>query len=127
MQTLEGLFSSRVRLAVLKVLLGRPKERFYGRELARLSGERQSAVWRELQNLEQVGLVEKIEDANLTYFRADSDHPLFRELHLLFVRALQLSGEPVPASVQGRTMTSKIGLSLRRRPQRRDLIVGETD
>lgn len=127
MQTLEGLFSSRVRLAVLKVLLGRPKERFYGRELARLSGERQSAVWRELQNLEQLGLVEKMGDANLTYFRADSEHPLFRELHQLFVKALQLSGEPVSLSVRGRALTSKIGLSLRKQPQTRDLIIGETD
>lgn len=127
METLERLFSSRVRLALLKVLLGRANERFYGRELARLSGERQSAVWRELQNLEQVGLIEKVEDANMTYFQVNPGHTLFRELHSLFTKALRLSGEPVSEPPLRRSLTSKTGLYVRRPPGRRDLIIGEND
>ncbi len=127
MKTLEKLFSSRVRLALLKILLGRPGERFYGRELARLSGERQSAVWRELQNLEQIGLIKRVEDANLTYFQAHKEHPLFKELHFLFIKALKLSGEPVPQTPVEYVVTPKFGLSVRRPPRTRELIIGEND
>jgi len=114
-------------LALLTVLLGRASERFYGRELARLSGERQSAVWRELQNLEQVGLIERVDDANLTYFQANAGHSLFRELHFLFIKALRLSGKPVPEAPLRRGLTSKFGLSVRKPSGARDLVIGEND
>ena len=84
MDPLEALFSSRVRVSLLRVLLAEPEREFYGRELAREAGERQSAVWRELQHLESIGLVRRHEREALTYFRVHEEFPILRELRVLF-------------------------------------------
>lgn len=127
METLETLFSSRVRVALLKTLFAHPQERFYGRELARLSGERQSAVWRELQNLEQAGLVKRCGEANMTYFGVQSEHPLFHELHSLIKKALELEGVSVPAARPDGGVTSKRGLCADRPAAMEQLVIGEND
>jgi len=127
MDTLEALFSSRVRLSLLKTLFAHPQERFYGRELARLSGERQSAVWRELQNLEQVGLIWRREEASVTYFGVQSAHPLFHNIHALIRKALELEGVSVPVVSSDRSMTSKQGLRTDRPAAMEQLVIGEND
>ena len=126
MDALEALFSSRVRLSLLKTLFAHPQERFYGRELARLSGERQSAVWRELQNLEQAGLVWRREEASVTYFGVQVEHPLFGELRSLLARAFGWGGVPISVT-HSEGVTSKSGLSARELADERQLIVGEND
>jgi predicted transcriptional regulator len=127
MESLESLFSSRVRLALLRILFTQPSKRFYGRELARLSGERQSAVWRELQNLEQSGFVVRSEDANMTYFRVQSRHPLFDELRCLILKAAAGDGMPLATATANPRETSIPGQVAAPQPRAGDLVIGEND
>ena len=54
---LEKLFSSRVRVKLLEIFLTSPTQGYHSRELARITGERQNAIWRELKKLEDLGLL----------------------------------------------------------------------
>jgi predicted nucleotidyltransferase len=54
---LEALFSSRVRVRLLTVFLLNPDSHFHARVLAQMVGAQYSAVWKELKNLEQAGLL----------------------------------------------------------------------
>jgi len=86
------LFSSAVRAEILSLLLRSPEERFYVREIAKLLQKNPSAVKRELDNLEKMGLVRSEKVANLKYFQADTDSPLHAELTNLITKSLGLTG-----------------------------------
>lgn len=89
---LKSLFSSSVRADVLSLLLNSPDEQFYIREIAELLRKNPSGVKRELDNLEKMGIVISEKVANLKYFRADKDSPLFSELKNLITKSLGLPG-----------------------------------
>jgi DNA-binding MarR family transcriptional regulator len=89
---LEKLFSSAVRAEILSLLLNSPESRFYGREIAKLLEKNPSAVKRELDSLEKMGIVTSEKVANLRYFQADSSSPLFEELKNLITKSLGLAG-----------------------------------
>ena len=117
MDVLEALFSSRVRVSLLRVLLADPEREFYGRELARHAGERQSAVWRELQNLESAGLLERRERGAVTYLRVRADFPILQELRRLFARA---DGRSIESPRPATTARPRV-------PYRPQIVVGEDD
>ncbi|HDH01124.1 MAG TPA: ArsR family transcriptional regulator, partial [Nitrospirae bacterium] len=77
---LTRLFSSSVRADILALLLNTPEERFYVREIANILGKNPSGVKRELDNLEKIGILVSERVANLRYFRANKNSPLFNEL-----------------------------------------------
>ncbi len=89
---LKSLFSSSVRADVLALLLNSPEERFYVREIAKLLRKNPSGVKRELDKLEEMGLVFSEKVANLKYFQADRNSPLFSELKDLIAKSLGLPG-----------------------------------
>ncbi|MCL5024307.1 MAG: winged helix-turn-helix domain-containing protein [Nitrospirae bacterium] len=89
---LKSLFSSSIRADVLSLLLNSPDERFYVREIAKLLRKNPSGVKRELDNLEKMGIVVSEKIANLKYFQADKDSPLFSELKNLVTKSLGLPG-----------------------------------
>ena len=89
---LKSLFSSSIRADVLSLLLNSPDEKFYVREIAKLLRKNPSGVKRELDNLEQMGIVLSEKVANLKYFRANNDSPLFSELKNLIAKSLGLPG-----------------------------------
>lgn len=89
---LKSLFSSSVRADVLSLLLNSPDERFYVREVARLLRKNPSGVKRELDKLEEMGIVFSEKVANLKYFQADKDSSLFSELKGLIAKSLGLPG-----------------------------------
>lgn len=89
---LKSLFSSSVRADVLSLLLNSPDEKFYVREIAKLLRKNPSGVKRELDNLEQMGIVFSEKVANLKYFQADKNSPLFSELKDLIAKSLGLPG-----------------------------------
>lgn len=86
------LFSSAVRAEVLSLLLRSPEDRFYLREIAKLLDKNPSAVKRELDNLEKMGIVHSEKVANLKYFQADTSSPLYSELTNLITKSLGLTG-----------------------------------
>ena len=89
---LKTLFSSSIRADVLSLLLNSPEEQFYIREIAELVRKNPSGVKRELDNLEQMGIVISDRVANLKYFRANKESPLFSELKNLITKSLGLPG-----------------------------------
>lgn len=89
---LKSLFSSSIRADVLSLLLNSPDEKFYVREIAKLLRKNPSGVKRELDNLEKMGIVQSERVANLKYFHADKNSPLFSELKNLITKSLGLPG-----------------------------------
>lgn len=89
---LKSLFSSSIRGDVLSLLLNSPDEKFYVREIAKLVRKNPSGVKRELDNLENMGIVFSEKVANLKYFQADKNSPLFSELKDLIAKSLGLPG-----------------------------------
>ena len=76
------LFGS-VRRDVLALLLGRPDERFYLREILRAVGGGSGAVQRELKQLVEAGLVEREARGHQVYFSANRGAAIFRELQAI--------------------------------------------
>ncbi len=89
---LKTLFSSSIRADVLSLLLNSPDEKFYVREIAKLLRKNPSGVKRELDNLEKMGIVTCEKVANLKYFQANNESPLFSELKNLITKSLGLPG-----------------------------------
>jgi DNA-binding transcriptional ArsR family regulator len=77
---------------VLALLLNSPEEKFYVREVAKLLRKNPSGVKRELDKLEEMGLIFSERVANLKYFQANKDSPLFHELKDLIAKSLGLPG-----------------------------------
>ena len=89
---LKNLFSSSIRADVLSLLLNSPDERFYVREIAKVLRKNPSGVKRELDNLEEMGIVSSEKVANLRYFCADKNSALYSELKNLIAKSLGLPG-----------------------------------
>lgn len=89
---LKSLFSSSIRADVLALLLNSPDEKFYVREIAKLLRKNPSGVKRELDKLQDMGLVTSERVANLKYFQASKSSPLFSELKDLIAKSLGLPG-----------------------------------
>jgi len=89
---LKRLFSSSIRADVLSLLLNSPDEQFYVREIAKLLRKNPSGIKRELDKLESLGIVTSERVANLKYFSANKQSPLFPELKSLVTKSLGLPG-----------------------------------
>lgn len=76
----------KTRRQILAWLYGHPDERFYLRQLVRLTGSAQGAVQRELQLLSGAGLVTREADGRQVYFQANRKSPLFHELQQLLLK-----------------------------------------
>ncbi|HXQ29477.1 MAG TPA: nucleotidyltransferase domain-containing protein [Gemmatimonadales bacterium] len=68
---------------MLALLLGRPDERFYLREIVRAVGGGLGAVQRELKQLVEAGLVEREARGHQVYFSANRDATIFPELQTI--------------------------------------------
>jgi len=71
------------RRDVLALLLGRPDERFYFREILRATGGGSGAVQRELKQLVEAGLVERRSEGRQVYFSANRSAAIFPELQAI--------------------------------------------
>ena len=84
---LEDLFSSRVRVKLLEVFLTSPTQSYHSRELARITGERQNAIWRELQKLEGFGLLRSKARGNRKDYTVCKESAFYPELRRLMLKA----------------------------------------
>ncbi len=84
---LETLFSSRVRVKVLEAFMTDPSAEYHSRALARLIGERQNAVWRELQKLEEAGLLRGETYGKRKMYSLCREYPLYSELRRLILKS----------------------------------------
>lgn len=77
---------------MLSLLLNSPDEMFYIREVANILRKNPSVIKRELDNLEQSGILRSERVANLKYFQADPESQLYTELKSLITKSLGLPG-----------------------------------
>lgn len=97
---LEVLFSSTARVQVLRLFLLHPSSQFYQREIERETGQPIRAVQREVERLEEVGLLLREPEGNRVFYRLNPEFPLLAELSALFQKA---SGEEsIPTVVKTR-------------------------
>src|SRR3989339_627440 len=106
--SLEQIFGSRVRVRLLKLFLEHPHDRFYVREITRLTRSHIHSVRRELANLSKVGLVRIYIDKNANggityknsannlqrkYYEVNPECVIFNELRLLLIKGQLLLQE----------------------------------
>lgn len=87
---IELLFSG-YRRQILALLLLRPEERFYVREIARLTGVVPGSLHRELKQLHEAGLLLREEAGNQVCYRANRECPIFAELAAIFRKTVGLA------------------------------------
>lgn len=84
---LEQLFGSRTRVKLLRLFLTHPDEQFFVREITRRIDERINSVRRELENLEDLGLVETVNKNRKRYARLNRRCLLYPELKALILKS----------------------------------------
>lgn len=80
MAKLQDLVTSRVRVKLLELFLGRPDELYYIREANRLIKEEINATRRELIHLTETGVLFCENRGNRQYYGANKAYPFFPEL-----------------------------------------------
>jgi predicted transcriptional regulator len=74
------LFGSTSRPRILSLLLSRPQQTFYQREVMYETGLSLQTVQRELENLIRLGILKKRETKARVYYQINSASPWFRPL-----------------------------------------------
>jgi DNA-binding transcriptional ArsR family regulator len=97
MTSLVDIVSSRVKAELLRLLFGLGQSELHLRELVRQSSLSLGTVQQELRRLTRVGLVMARKDGNRVYYRANLDHPAFRDLYSLVLKTDGLAGVLQPA------------------------------
>jgi predicted nucleotidyltransferase len=85
---LQALFSSRVRVRALTIFLLNPDTSFHTRALAQTVGAQYSAVWKELNNLEQAGLLLSESSAHTKAYRVNPRCPILPELRAMILKTV---------------------------------------
>ena len=91
-QPIDFLFSP-YRRQVLALLLLRPDERFYVRELERLTGISAGSLHRELKAMSEAGLLIREHQGNQVLYQADRSCSIFEELASIFRKTVGLGSE----------------------------------
>lgn len=86
------LMFNKQRRAALGLLLLHPAERFYVREISRLTGVAAGSLHRELRSLTKAGLLLRQHNGNNVYYQADTSANLFPELAAIFHKTNDLTG-----------------------------------
>ncbi len=79
------------RRRILALLLGRPDEEFYLREIVRTTEASRGAVEAELKSLLRAGIVTQRKSGNRTYYQANRECPIFPELQGLMLKTTGLA------------------------------------
>ncbi len=83
---LKDLVGSAARARILELLLLNPKERYYLRQIAGLAHLAVGSVQQEMARLTRIAIVEREEDGNRVYYRANAKSPVFQELKALILK-----------------------------------------
>lgn len=85
-ESLNMLFTSSARVAMLRVFMLDPVRSFYQRQLEAGTGLPIRAVQRELEKLTAIGLLFRRSEGNRIYYHTDSSHPLYPELRAIILK-----------------------------------------
>jgi len=84
---LQALFSSKIRIKMLKLFLTHPGEKYYGHEISRRLEEPLTPIRRELLNLKKVGFLKAKKTSNIIYYFLKPDFLLCDELRSIINKA----------------------------------------
>jgi predicted nucleotidyltransferase len=85
---LSGTLFGKTRRAVLSLLYGHADDAFYLRQIARAAGAGLGAVQRELKQLSDAGIIQRIVRGRQVYYQANPRCPVFEELKKLVVKTV---------------------------------------
>lgn len=88
-----ALFASTTLVEVLRLFMLAPEREYYQRELQRLTGAHLRQLQRDLQRLQQSGLVMRHVHGNRTYYRAVVAHPAFADLRAAIRKTVGLGDQ----------------------------------
>ena len=86
--TLDVLFSSRVRVRILAIFLLNPGSEFHARALTKAVGAHYNAVWKELAKLERIGLLVGENSSTIKSYGLNPDFPLLPELTAMILKTV---------------------------------------
>ncbi len=86
-ETLHSLFSSRVRTKLLQFFLTMPESSYFIRELERKIGEDAKNISRELNNLENIGLLRSEKRGLQKFYSTKTDFLFYSELKAVFLKS----------------------------------------
>lgn len=75
-----------IRGRILALLCGKPDEKYFTREIARLVGTSAGTARRELESLFRLGLVNRSSKGNLVFYQWNIDHPTALEIRSLIAK-----------------------------------------
>ena len=104
----DALFT-RTRQRLLALLFGQPSRSFFATELIRLTGSGSGAVQRELERFSSSGLVNVSLIGKRKHYKANSESPVFEELHRLVVKTVAVH-QPVRDALK--PLADRISLAL---------------
>jgi predicted nucleotidyltransferase len=91
MNILAEILSSRVRAEIFRILFGTDAQEYHLREIQRRAKLAIGTVQQEATKLEKLQLIIKQQDGNRTYYKANTAHPLYREIHNLVLKTIGLT------------------------------------
>ena len=96
---LKNLLCSNVRVKILTLFLANPQNRYYLREVEKLTRFQVRAVQRELSNLVEFGLLTKSFEGNRIYFQVNTEFFLFPEFKSIILKTTAL-GDALKAEIE---------------------------
>jgi predicted nucleotidyltransferase len=83
---------SKNRAQLLRLFYTNPDRAFYIQEIGRILGKKPGVFQRMLNNLEREGILTSEYKANIRYFRANKNYPLFKELKSIVFKTVGVIG-----------------------------------
>lgn len=83
---IETLISSKTRIKLLLKFFLNSSSRSYLRGLETEFGDSSNAIRLELNRFEKAGMLRAYTEGNKKYFQANTDHPLFNEVHNILIK-----------------------------------------
>src|SRR4030042_176070 len=93
MATLLDIITSKVRVKILDLFFSDVKEMYHVRGIVRAIKEEINAVRRELERLENAGLLKKENRGNRVYYYLNNDYPFFGDLLSMVCKTTGLGSE----------------------------------
>jgi hypothetical protein len=87
---IETLISSKTRIKLLLKFFLNSNTTAYLRSLENEFGESSNSIRLELNRLEDAGMLSSFNDGNKKMFRANTGHPLFKEVHNILLKTIGL-------------------------------------
>lgn len=91
MNTLAEIVSSKARAEFFRILFGIGTNEYHLREIERRSGLAIGTIRQEAVRLERLGLIRRRDDGNRTYYSANREHPIYKEIHSIVLKTSGLA------------------------------------